>query len=77
MKILDTNTLTHLFGGHARTIERFQTETEDVAATIVSRIEILQGRFAMLLKAAGAEVVSNPPFPMVAGDRRTVTLGHP
>lgn len=57
MKILDTNTLTHFFAGHFRTRERFGQETDVVATTIVSRIEILQGRFAMLLKAAdGAEL---------------------
>lgn len=57
MKILDTDTLTHYFAGHSRTLERFGQETDVVATTIVSRIEILQGRFAMLLKAAaGAEL---------------------
>ncbi len=55
MKILDTSTLTHLFGGRQRTVERFQQETEEVATTIISRIEILQGRFAMLLKAADGQ----------------------
>jgi tRNA(fMet)-specific endonuclease VapC len=52
MKVLDTDTLTHLFGGHPRVLEAFNKETEEVATTVISRIEILQGRFAMLLKAA-------------------------
>lgn len=55
MKLLDTNTLTHLFEGQPRVIERLEQETEEVATTIVSRIEILQGRFAMLLKAANGK----------------------
>lgn len=55
MKILDTDTLTHLFQGHQRTVERFERETDEVAMTIISRIEILQGRFAMLLKAADGQ----------------------
>jgi tRNA(fMet)-specific endonuclease VapC len=55
MKILDTDTLTHLFEGHKRTVERFRQETEEVATTIISRIEILQGRFAMLLKSADGQ----------------------
>src|SRR5262245_44308524 len=52
MKVLDTNTLTHLFRGHARVVEKYHQETDIIATTIISRIEVLQGRFAMLLKAA-------------------------
>jgi tRNA(fMet)-specific endonuclease VapC len=55
MKTLDTDTLTHLFEGHQRTVQRFQQEAEEVVTTIVSRIQILQGRFAMLLKAADGQ----------------------
>jgi tRNA(fMet)-specific endonuclease VapC len=51
MKILDTDMLTYLFEGHQRTVERFGQETEQVATTIISCIEVLQGRFTMLLKA--------------------------
>jgi len=57
MKVLDTDTLTLLFAGHRRVIEHHQQETEEVAITVVSQIETLQGRFAMLLKAAdGAQL---------------------
>jgi tRNA(fMet)-specific endonuclease VapC len=57
MKLLDSDTLTLLFGGHPRVITYHRKETEEVAITIISQIEILQGRFAMLLKAAdGAEL---------------------
>jgi tRNA(fMet)-specific endonuclease VapC len=57
MKVLDTSTLTHLFAGHERVLEAFSRETEEIATTVVSRIELLQGRFAMLLKAAdGSEL---------------------
>ena len=52
MKVLDTDMLTHLFEGHQRTVERLN---EEVAAAIISRIEILLGRFAMLLKAADGQ----------------------
>ena len=55
MKILDTNTLTHLFESHPPVVERYEQETDDIAMAIVSRIEILQGRFAMLLKAANGQ----------------------
>jgi tRNA(fMet)-specific endonuclease VapC len=57
MKILDTDTLTLFFSGHERVVSRHQMETDEVAITIISRIETLQGRFAMLLKAPnGAEL---------------------
>ena len=57
MKILDTDTLTLFFSGHERVVSRRQMETDEVAITIISRIETLQGRFAMVLKAAdGAEL---------------------
>lgn len=57
MKILDTDTLTLLFAGHPQVVARHAAESDEVATTIISRIEILQGRFAMMLKAAdGAEL---------------------
>src|SRR5262245_18997740 len=55
MKVLDTDMLTHLFEGHPRVVERYEQETDEMAMTIVSRIEILQGRFAALLKAANGQ----------------------
>src|SRR5437763_17088460 len=52
MKILDTDMLTHLIVGHPKVLERQRQETDSVATTIISRIEILRGRFAMVLTAA-------------------------
>ena len=52
MIVLDTDTLTFFFRNHLRVVERMQTTTEEVTITIVSRIEILQGRFDSLMKAA-------------------------
>src|SRR5262249_22233580 len=58
MKILDTDIVSLLFHDHQRVVERHQEESDQVAITIVSRIQALQGRFAMLLKAAdGAELI--------------------
>jgi tRNA(fMet)-specific endonuclease VapC len=55
--ILDTDTLTHLVAEHPRVIERYHRETDEIVITIISKIEVLQGRFATLLKAAdGAEL---------------------
>ena len=57
MIVLDTDILTHFFRNHPRVVERMQRTTEEVAITIVSRIEILQGRFDSMMKAAdGAEL---------------------
>jgi len=51
MIILDTDTLTHFFRNHSRVVERMQREADEVAITIISRIETLQGRFDTLMKA--------------------------
>ena len=55
MILLDTDTLSLLFAGHPRVAERFREATDDVATTIISRIEILEGRFASVMKAADGE----------------------
>src|SRR5262245_38676757 len=55
MFILDTDTLTHLLYGHSRITERRGREGEDVFITAITRIEILQGRFASVVKAEDGE----------------------
>jgi len=57
MILLDTDTLTLLMHGHER-IKRRVAECESITITIVTRIEILRGRFDSILKAAdGAELI--------------------
>src|SRR5438477_12980206 len=57
MIVLDTDTLTFFLRDHSGVLERMRMARDDVAITIISRIETLQGRFATLLKAAdGAEL---------------------
>ena len=51
MFILDTDILEHLLRGHARVAERRSGAAEKVVLTIVTRIEVLQGRFASVMKA--------------------------
>src|SRR5260370_34695580 len=51
MTILDTDILSLLFAGHPRVTERFDREQDEIVSTIVSRIEILEGRFASVKKA--------------------------
>lgn len=55
MYILDTDILTHLYAGHSRVINRLQNiEDSSICITIITKIEMLQGRFSFLLKAATA-----------------------
>ena len=54
MILLDTDMLTLLFQGHVRVRRRVQSAEQEVATTIVTRIEVLQGRFDAILKAANA-----------------------
>jgi tRNA(fMet)-specific endonuclease VapC len=59
MIVLDTDTLTLAHTGHVKVSERFRKiDPSSVAITIVTRIEILQGRFASILKAKdGAQLI--------------------
>ena len=52
MIVLDTDTVSLLFAGHARVLERYRRETDEVVTTIVTRIEMLRGRFDSVMKAA-------------------------
>lgn len=55
MHLLDTDTLTHLYAGHSRVIQNLRTvDDPDITITVITKIEILQGRFDFLLKAATA-----------------------
>ena len=63
MFVLDTDTLTHLLRGHARVTLRRSQVVDDVVITIITRIEVLQGRFAAVLKAAGREPLQAGPGP--------------
>jgi tRNA(fMet)-specific endonuclease VapC len=52
MIVLDTDTLTFFFRDHPRIVERMKQVQDEIAITIITRIETLQGRFQTLLKAA-------------------------
>ncbi len=52
MYLLDTDTVTHLHSGNTNVINRLENlQDEEVAITIVTKIEILRGRIDYLLKA--------------------------
>ena len=53
MHILDTDTLTHLHAGHPRVIQCLRELADPlVATTIITKIELLRGRFDYMLRAA-------------------------
>lgn len=53
MHLLDTDTLTHLHGGHPRVIERLGDVSDpDVGTTIVTKLELLRGRIDFVFTAA-------------------------
>jgi tRNA(fMet)-specific endonuclease VapC len=54
MTLLDTDTLSLFMNGHERVTERVRQEGA-VTITVITRIEILQGRFASIPKAADPE----------------------
>lgn len=59
MYVLDTDILTLLFAGHGQVVSRRgQVPSAEIATTVVSRIQSLQGRFQFLLKVAtGTELL--------------------
>jgi tRNA(fMet)-specific endonuclease VapC len=53
MYLLDTDTLTFLYEGHPRLLQRLRGLSDDeVRITLISKIEMLRGRFDFVLKAA-------------------------
>ena len=48
MILLDTDMLTHLFAAHPRVSERCRLASEKISTTIITQIEILEGRFAFV-----------------------------
>jgi tRNA(fMet)-specific endonuclease VapC len=69
MKVLDTDTLTLLLQGHARVLKRRTLESDEVVIAVVSRIEVLVGRFASLLKAADGEELKRGQLRLDAAER--------
>ena len=58
MHLLDTDTLTHLLAGREAIVRRLsRLEDPEVGTTVVTKIELLRGRFDFLLKAASAREV--------------------
>ncbi len=74
MILLDTDTLTLLFQGHARVEARLRTADEAVATTIITRIEVLQGRFDAIMKAADAAQLQRAYQRLLESESQFTTL---
>ena len=59
--LLDTDTLTYLLLGHPRVREKCAEVTAEVVLTVITRIEVLQGRFAAVLTAEDGERLLRSP----------------
>jgi len=68
MFLLDTNTLSDFFKDHERILARMDAVPDDqeIVTSIISRIEILEGRFASIRKAANRAEL------LIAADRLRV-----
>ncbi len=56
MHILDTDTVVHLHAGNPRVAENLKhLDDPDVGITVITKIELLKGRFDFLLKASDQE----------------------
>ena len=55
MILLDTDTLTLLLQGHPRVQKRMHSAEADVATTIITWMEVLQGRFQAIFTAADVD----------------------
>ncbi len=51
MTLLDTDTVSLLLAGNPKVLGRLRRAEEDLAITVITKVEILQGRFDSLLKA--------------------------
>ncbi len=52
MYLLNADTLTHLYQGHEKVVERLrQCDDPDIGVSIVTKVEVLRGRYEFLLKA--------------------------
>jgi len=57
--LLDTDTITYLHAGHPRVLQHLSELADaDVGTTVITKIELLRGRFDYVIKAAtGAEIL--------------------
>jgi tRNA(fMet)-specific endonuclease VapC len=69
MIVLDTDTLSLVLRVHPRVSQRMRTAPESPVIAIVSRIEVLQGRFDSVLKAADADALLRAQSRLAAAEK--------
>jgi len=69
MILFDTDILTHYWAGHARVLAKAEAANEAPVTSVVSRIEVLQGRFASVLTAADENQLLQANERLAATDR--------
>lgn len=69
MFVFDTDTFTHFLRRHPRVTERRASATEEVGISVITRIEILQGRFASVLKAEDGKKLLKAQHWLAENDR--------
>ncbi len=74
MKLFDTDTLTHFNAGHPRIRDRAEREIEEIAITVITRIEVLLGRFDFVLKAADGEQLARAQKHLIQSDQDLAKL---
>ncbi len=74
MILLDTAMLTLLFRGHARVQTRMRSAEPDAGTTIITWMEVMQGRFDAIFKAADAEQLLRATRRLRDSERQLATL---
>lgn len=74
MILFDTDTLTLFNAGNSRIRERAAREADEIAITVVTRIEVLMGRFSFVLKAKDGEERVRAQSQLIRSDRELATL---
>ena len=74
MILLDTDTLTLFNLANPRIRLRAAQETDQIAISVVTRIEVLLGRFEFLLKAADGEQLQRAQTRLLQSDRDLESL---
>jgi len=74
MILLDTDMVTLLNQNHPRVRQRAAMEMDLLAIAVITRIEVLLGRFEFVLKAADGEQLQKAQRLLVKSDRELETL---
>ena len=74
MILLDTDTLTLLFQGHSRVQKRMRSAETNVATTIITWMEVRQGRFQAIFTTADADQLERATRRLMESEGQPNTL---